>query len=277
MIFSPFDPVTYMPIFEEYDFRKKGLQQFEVMIPYDVPMPVVRDKVEIRYLNEEYIPAMGRRIECENYSLRCKATPEIIVSVSKDGRILVAVEIKDIGRKWTLVRYHRKYEGFFEFFRISSDGQLGGSSADLIPDIPEERISDGVVWEELFFDGSPKVLSGRLSKPDGDGPFPAVIMVSSDGPMTNGEKLLVEALSVDLVAAGVIVFDLDFAGQGKSQGDFRAVSDQSRVENIVSAVSFLSTIDAVDKDSLSLMGFGTGGYLALKAGSESADVSSCVL
>lgn len=66
-LFSPYNVMLYMPVMDQYHYWRKGVQFFEVMIPVDAPIPVLRGKIEVRYTEDAYVPVMGKRIETERF------------------------------------------------------------------------------------------------------------------------------------------------------------------------------------------------------------------
>ena len=70
------------------------------------------------------------------------------------------------------------------------------------------------------------VLAGTLTVPAGDGPFPAVVLISGSGPSDRDESLPGVALkpfarlAEELAVEGVATLRYDDRGVGKSTGDF---------------------------------------------------------
>ncbi|RKY42569.1 MAG: hypothetical protein DRP85_02215 [Candidatus Makaraimicrobium thalassicum] len=299
MVFSPDDIMLYMPIMEKYNFWKKGAQFFEVMIPVDEPVPPMRDKIEVRYLKDEYIPLMGRRMEAESFALKAKALPEAKVFLSKHARGILALEIEKMNMRFVLVSCIEGPEKRIEFVlnKLASLGNLtsvfnpwktGSRPAGSPPGkavAPPEEMSVPAKAEsrerrgkkEIFFESDNLILSGKLWIPDGEGAFPAVLVVPKDGPMAQGEQYLLDSFGEFLSASGFVVLVFDSPGQGKSQGSFMGLNDGKRIRNIIAGISYLKEHPAVEKGHISLIGHDGGGYLALKAASRVPYVRSCVL
>ncbi|MCK4852033.1 MAG: alpha/beta hydrolase, partial [Candidatus Omnitrophica bacterium] len=130
--------------------------------------------------------------------------------------------------------------------------------------------------QEVFFESRNLMLSGRLWTPAGIGAFPAVLLVPEDGPMRNGEQSLFEALGRRLSSSGIAVLDFDSPGQGKSQGNFRELDDGKRIRDIKAAVSFLGEHPSVNGEKITVIGYGGGGYLAMKAVEQAFPSVSCI-
>jgi len=278
-LYSPYNMILYFPVMEKYNYWKKGTQYFEVMIPVEGPFPIMRDKIEVTYIEDDYIAVLNKRIEAERFAIRGKSVPETIVTLSKNTHELLSLEIPKSNINFTMIGYHRRFDKIFNIIAFLS----GGIESDIRKGAVNvsERITRlrGAfrTGNEVFFENGSDVLSGNLWVPDGLGPFPAAIIVPEDGPMTQGEKMLIESLGEKLSAAGIIVLYFDYPGQGKSQGDFTLLNDDMKKTSIVSAFSFVADNSLVDQSNIVLIGHRGGGYLAIKAADEMPTLSSCVL
>ena len=289
MVFSPLDIMTYIPIVERYNFWKKGAQFFEIMIPVEKALPPMRAKLEIRYLKEEYITVMGTKQEAESFMMDSPAIPEIKISVSKYSHRILTADIKEWNTRFILVnmtettgeRIKPLVDKIFYFFKKPSEKDEADKLAELkeevAPVVDKQELPQDEESKEVFFESGKLVLSGRVWTPEGEGDFPAVLIVSEDGPRTRGEDLLIGSLGKYLSKNGYIVLSFDSPGQGKSQGSFLGLGDKERIENIKAAVKYLGLRNNVKKDSITLIGHGGGGYLALKAAVGIPSVRSCVL
>ncbi|GAB2952487.1 alpha/beta fold hydrolase [Hymenobacter coalescens] len=111
-------------------------------------------------------------------------------------------------------------------------------------------------------------LSGTLTVPPGEGPFPAVVLLSDLGPhdrdATQGEYKLFGAMADYLTRHGVAVFRLDDRGVGQSGGDWRTATPNDLVKDAQVALNFLRSRPLIDIAQLGLLGHGTGGNVALQ-------------
>ncbi|MEA3489075.1 MAG: hypothetical protein U9R44_01875 [Candidatus Omnitrophota bacterium] len=282
MVFSPDDVMLYMPIMEKYNFWKKGTQFFEVMIPADEPFPPLRDKLGVRYLDDEYIPIMGRRAVTESFSVKARGLPEAKIYLSKYTHIVLALEVKKLNIRYELINRFEspgkrvdpllgKLRKLILFFK-------GRESEDKIYEKKKIRQIDHVrAGEEIFFESDNLILSGRLWIPDGKGPFPAVLAVPKDGPMTRGEYYLLSSLGESLSSLGIMFLTFDSQGQGKSQGSFVGLDEKKKLQNIADAADYLMKHPAVRNGSVNLLGHEGGAYFALKAASGIPSVRSSIL
>jgi pimeloyl-ACP methyl ester carboxylesterase len=113
--------------------------------------------------------------------------------------------------------------------------------------------------------------------PKGIGPFPAVLFIPKDGPVTNGEQMLLAAYGSALAEAGYIMMVFDNPGQGKSQGDILDLDGTKQLTNIEAALAMLRSDPSVKKDFIALIGHKGGGYLALEAARAAKGVLCCAV
>ncbi|MGB2600030.1 MAG: alpha/beta fold hydrolase [Candidatus Omnitrophota bacterium] len=257
LIFSPYNIMTYMPVMERYNFWKKGTQFFEVMIPIDEPVPIFRDKIEVEYSGEEYISIMGRKAETELFTFRAKGLPEAKVFLSKYKHQILSLEVPKKNLR---------------FVMVSEKGLL-----EKLPLKMRPAPAEGKKGEDVFFESGNQMLSGQLWMPKGDGSFPAAIIVSEDGPMTNAERSFQRSYAEHLSDVGFAVLMYDKPGQGKSQGNLADLDDERRILNIQAAVSYLKNISGIRAERIILIGYKGGGYLCLKAAEKVPDLHSCVV
>jgi hypothetical protein len=140
--------------------------------------------------------------------------------------------------------------------------------------------STEVSWE---LDGIP--MSGTLERPEGDGPFPAVVLVAGSGPTdrdwcspllpgTNGSgRLFAEAFA----AAGIASLRYDKRASGPHAAENAAkltgnVSMQSHLDELVAAVIVLAAQDFVDTDRIAGLGNSEGTLHVLHYATSAQDV-----
>jgi len=119
--------------------------------------------------------------------------------------------------------------------------------------------------EKLVYVGKPK-LSGRLCKPDGPGPFPAVIYNHGGlGNIIGGDpKGTCEALKM----AGYIGF---------SPMRRRTKSLKNHPEDVQAALEALRGVEGVDASRMAMVGFSRGGLLTLMTGNRDKRLKALVI
>ena len=124
-------------------------------------------------------------------------------------------------------------------------------------------------------------LAGTLRSPQGDGPFPAVVLISGTGPNTRDEE--VDGHKVFLVLAdalarrGVSVLSYDKRGVGASGGRFTDATTADFASDAAAAFAFLKTVPAIDSRRIGLLGHSEGGVIAPMVAAEDASAAFVVL
>lgn len=112
-------------------------------------------------------------------------------------------------------------------------------------------------------------LAGTLTVPPGEGPFPAVLLISDLGPhdrdATQGGFKFFGSLADYLTRHGVAVLRLDDRGVGQSGGDWRTATPADLLKDAQVALNFMRTRPLVDIAQLGIIGHGTGANVALQA------------
>ncbi len=138
--------------------------------------------------------------------------------------------------------------------------------------------------EEVSFEneGAGLKLSGTLTRPKGDGPFPAAVLVSGSGPQDRDESLLGHrpflVLADALTRRGVAVLRYDDRGTAKSTGDFQAATTADFATDALAAVRYLKGRGEIAGDKIGIIGHSEGGLIAPIAAVEApVDVAFIVM
>ncbi|MEM8739338.1 MAG: alpha/beta fold hydrolase [Planctomycetota bacterium] len=114
--------------------------------------------------------------------------------------------------------------------------------------------------------GGEHTLAGTLTLPEGDGPFPAAILITGSGPQDRDETLFGHkpfwVIADDLTRRGVAVLRYDDRGVGGSTGDFAGATHLDFAEDARAAATYLRSDPRIDKDRLGLIGHSEGGLIA---------------
>jgi uncharacterized protein len=134
------------------------------------------------------------------------------------------------------------------------------------PQHPEPPFPYGV--EEVRFE-NPEAgirLAGTLTLPPGEGPWPAVVLVTGSGPQDRDETILGHkpflVIADHLTRAGIAVLRYDDRGVAESEGDFEAGTTFDFAGDAAAAVAFLREHAAVDRDRVGIIGHSEGGLIA---------------
>lgn len=169
---------------------------------------------------------------------------------------------------------------------VDADGNVAGSFVQagytgtftLQPAVAEEL---PYREEEVTFSHGDITLAGTLSLPDGEGPFPAVVMISGTGAQSRDENVMgfrvFFEMSDYLTRHGIAVLRYDDRGVGGSTGDLTVATQDDLAEDVSAAVDLLLTRDDIDHDAIGLVGHSEGGLVAPITANLNQGVSYLVL
>lgn len=132
--------------------------------------------------------------------------------------------------------------------------------------------------EAVTFPGGAEdvTLAGTLTIPEGDGPFPAIVLVSGSGPQDRDETIsgtLMKpfALLADALArAGVAVLRYDDRGVAESTGDFTTALTEDFTADAAAAIAWLQTQPELNPELVGVLGHSEGGMVAAQLGAQDA-------
>ncbi len=160
------------------------------------------------------------------------------------------------------------------------DFKLGRESISL-PSRPQEpKPPFPYDSEEVTFGHGDISLAGTLTLPEGNGPFPAAVLITGSGPQDRDESLLGHkpflVLADHLTRAGIAVLRSDDRGVGGSTGSVRNSTSADFAEDAIAAVEFLADRTEIAADRIGLIGHSEGGMVAPLAVVRGADVAYLV-
>ncbi|UOQ97959.1 alpha/beta hydrolase [Hymenobacter sp. 5317J-9] len=139
---------------------------------------------------------------------------------------------------------------------------LNGPSTRLAPPYREEEVTFSNPVSRLS-------LSGMLTVPAGQGPFPAVVLVSDVGAQdrdgTFGDYHMMGSLADYLTRRGIAVLRYDDRGVGKSGGSTATATTAMLVSDVQAAINFLRSRLEVNISRIGAIGHGEGADVALMA------------
>ena len=133
--------------------------------------------------------------------------------------------------------------------------------------------------EEAMFQNGDVNLAGTLTVPQGDGPFPAVLLISGSGLQDRDETVFGHkpfwVLADHLSRAGIVVLRVDDPGIGKSTPHSEPPTTAEFATDVEAGVVFLKRHERVG--SIGLIGHSEGGLIAAIVASRSNDVNFVAL
>ena len=123
-------------------------------------------------------------------------------------------------------------------------------------------------------------FAGTLTLPKGEGPFPAVLLLTGSGPQDRDETIMGHkpflVLSDHLTRRGFAVLRADDRGVGGSSGNLTQVDTSMLAGDALAGLAFLRARAEVDPKRVGLVGHSEGAMVATLAASQSADIAFVV-
>jgi len=124
-------------------------------------------------------------------------------------------------------------------------------------------------------------LAGTLTVPPGEGPHPAVVLISGSGAQDRDETVFGHRpfwiLADHLTRRGIAVLRYDDRGVGESTGDIAAATMPDFASDVLAAVTYLTTRPEADATRIGLVGHSEGALVAPMVANRSHDVAFVVL
>lgn len=125
-------------------------------------------------------------------------------------------------------------------------------------------------------------IAGTLTLPQGDGPFPGVILISGMGPKDRDSSMgghkPFAVLADHLTRNGIAVLRFDKRGVGKSTGTYDlSITSKEFAADVLAGVKFFRRHPSIDRKKIGLIGSSEGGMIAPMVATECADISFLVL
>jgi fermentation-respiration switch protein FrsA (DUF1100 family) len=211
-------------------------------------------------------------------------------SVKRDGAKLT-IEMKSIGGS---------FSGAFDKEMTTMDGtwSQGGNSLPLTlkktdaqkamaaaaprpqePKKPYPYRSEDVSYQNQSASGVE--LAATLTLPQGNGPFPAVVLITGSGPQDRDEALLGHrpflVLSDYLTRHGIAVLRADDRGVAKSTGNFTTATTADFATDTEAGIAYLKTRPEINQHKIGLIGHSEGGVIAPMVAARNHDVAFIVM
>ncbi len=127
-------------------------------------------------------------------------------------------------------------------------------------------------------------LGGTLTRPEGKGPFPAVVLITGSGSQDRDEAIPTIAgyrpfrdIADTLSRRGIAVLRLDDRGYGASGGDATSATSADFAQDIHAALGWLGAQTGIDPDRLGLVGHSEGGLIAPMVAASDTEIAAIAL
>ena len=126
--------------------------------------------------------------------------------------------------------------------------------------------------EDISFLNQNLKFSGTLYLPDGNQPFPTVVVVH---PASAGERTnpFYDHLKSKLPLHAIAVLIFDRRGSGDSEGDFETADFEDLASDVIAAVEYLQSRTEIDPARIGLHGTSQGGWIAPIAAARKTDIA----
>lgn len=146
---------------------------------------------------------------------------------------------------------------------------------------PPARVPPPYREEEVTFANGPITLAGTLTIPEGQGPFPAFVMVTGSGLQNRDEELFgfkVFGVIADyFTRRGVAVLRYDDRGMGGSTGSIGRATTADFATDALAGLALLAGRPEIDHAHLGVFGHSEGADVAAIAAARSPNVSFIVM
>ena len=149
---------------------------------------------------------------------------------------------------------------------VSGTAQIETDNQDPEASLPAEV---AFTVQELCFTRNGQQIYGELYLPEGDGPFPAVII----GHGLDSNLIDTEGYAKIFARYGIAAYVFDFIGGGseiRSDGDILDMTVLTERADMLAVLDGIRALDAVDVGKIFLMGCSQGGFVATCAAAERA-------
>jgi hypothetical protein len=134
--------------------------------------------------------------------------------------------------------------------------------------------------EEITVSNGDVTLAGTLTLPEGNGPFPAVLLLTGSGQQNRDEELAIapgykpfRVLADALTRQGIAVLRYDDRGVGASTGDLTQVTTIDFAADAEAVFEALRARSEIDPQQVGLFGHSEGGIIAASIAARNTDVA----
>jgi pimeloyl-ACP methyl ester carboxylesterase len=137
--------------------------------------------------------------------------------------------------------------------------------------------------EEVSYEntGGGVTLAGTLTIPQGEGPFPAALLITGSGAQDRDETIYNHkpflVIADFLTRRGIAVLRVDDRGMGGTTGNLGESTTDDLAGDVLTGVAFLKGHKEIDPGRIGLIGHSEGGIIAPIAAARSEDVAFIVL
>ncbi|MGA1278458.1 MAG: alpha/beta hydrolase family protein [Candidatus Kapaibacteriota bacterium] len=122
------------------------------------------------------------------------------------------------------------------------------------------------ISQEIIVQGPAGKLVGTLTKPDGKGPFPLIILITGSGAQDRDETIFSHkpffVIADACTRRGYAVLRMDDRGIGNSEGNLSNATSRDLAEDMYACLKKMKEHPEIDKKKIGLLGHSEGGMIA---------------
>lgn len=151
------------------------------------------------------------------------------------------------------------------------------------PRFQEPKYPFPYIEEEVSFNNQEAgaTLSGTLTLPSAQGPFPVVILIAGSGDIDRNESVYGHkpflVLADYLTRQGIAVLRYDKRGCEKSTGNYKDATTQDFSNDVLAAIAYIKSRKELNSKQIGLIGHSEGGIIAPIVTSKSKEIAFVVL
>jgi pimeloyl-ACP methyl ester carboxylesterase len=252
-IFEEWSPVTYLPVIENYDFKRGRSQGFRAVTYFYSMLPPVKRFITVTSIRDEYIEIDSHRVKAECMLIKTRNYPQVTLWVGKTDRSILMIELPDKKLKIT---------------RVLKPVKL--NAPNYAP------ANEAYTSKSVSFKSDNVQLEGTLTVPNKGGAFPGILLLGGDGPEDREYQGLFTSMADNFSKDGFVVLRYDRRGIGSSAGNSAASTDSDEVKDSLAALDFLKSQKEVAPDDLTIIAHSKGTFYASTIINTRADIRSAV-
>ncbi len=162
---------------------------------------------------------------------------------------------------------------------LTAQDSLADAAAALAGSMAEHSVSES----DVSIDNMGHNIVGTLAMPEGEGPFPVVLLLHGftgtrhELPVLGTEDTMFSRSARWLGERGVASLRIDFIGSGDSDGAWEDTTFSGQISDAIAALDYLEMMEGVDSGRISILGLSQGGLVAASAAGRDSRVSNVVL
>ncbi len=128
----------------------------------------------------------------------------------------------------------------------------------------------------VMIQGESWEIPATICMPEGDGPFPFVVMYHGTGSSRDEAGNGYAMLAPKLAEAGIASVRFDFVGNGDSTGDYVNYTLTSGMADGDAVIAYMQAMDKIDAERVGVLGWSQGGTVAMLAAGRNPLIKSLV-